>query len=216
MCVVPVFILRDEQYIEFRDTDNLSKIIYTHLVAPHKPGRLFTVGLSTLLYEDQSKEPSDFQWFDCNKIKPKLIKEKSFATPLPGMWDFIRVQNVTDELIIGFERQEGIICYNSFTKSLEWSVAGKLPGMQNAINARCITTDGCGHLFVSDGWNGNRCIQMFSVSDGQYLGCLIKEGEQSLGRPNRISWHSASHSLAVAHLQKPGDFWNLSMINIEY
>ena len=74
--------------------------------------------------------------------------------------------------------------------------------------------DGCGHMFVSDGSKGNRCIQMFSVQDGQYLGCLIKEGEEGLGYPSRISWHSAFRALAVAHYE--GKTWFLSGIDMEY
>ena len=133
-------ILRDKQSIEFRDTDNLSKIIYNHSVAPHKPGRLCTVGSSFLLYDDRSKRPRDIHWLDCSGDKPKLLKEKSFTTSLRDMWDFVRVQNVANELIIGVDPEKGIHCYNTVTKSLEWSVARKLPGMQKPLHATCITS----------------------------------------------------------------------------
>ena len=36
-----------------------------------------------------------------------------------------------------------------------------------------VTTDGRGRLFVCDSFNGNRCIKVFSVSDGKYLACLL-------------------------------------------
>ena len=124
------------------------------------------------------------------------------------------VQNGAEELIIATTSKDGIYCYRTTTKSLKWRVAGKLPGMQKVLYPVHITTDGRGHLFVSDGVNGNRCIQMFSVSDGQYMGCLTKEGEQGLGHPNTICWHSASHSLAVVLLMDC--FWSLSVINMEY
>ena len=126
----------------------------------------------------------------------------------------IGVQNCTDEEIVGIQAFSSIHCYSVATKSLKWSVGGNLPGMQRALHPVSLATDGRGHLFVSDGVMGNRCIQMFSISDGQYLGCLIKEGEQGLGHPYGICWHSASHSLLVAH--GAGNSWSLSMIYIEY
>ena len=102
-------------------------------------------------------------------------------------------------------------------KSLKWSVEGNLPGMQESLYAVSLTDNPQrDYLFVSDGSNGNTgnsCIQMFSILDGQYLGCLIKEGEQGLGNPGTIAWHSASHSLAVAHIADL--YWSLRMISIK-
>ena len=162
-----IFIHRDEKCIEFRNTNNLSEILYTHSVVPHKPGRLCTVESYFLVYQDQSKEPCDIHWLDCNEAKPKLLREKSFTTSLLYLYDMIGVKNGTDELIIGIHPEIGIHCYSTTTKSLKWKMTGKLLGTKNASEARKVTTDGRGHLFVSDGVN--RCIQMFSVSDGQYL-----------------------------------------------
>ena len=167
-----------------------------------------------LLYEDRSKNPFKIHWLDCNEAKPELLKEKSFATSLPYITDIIGVQNGVDELFIATSLKNGIHCYSTATKSLKWRVVGKLPGMCKEMWAEGVATDGHGHLFVSDGWNGNRCTQMFSVADGQYLGCLIKEGEQGLGYPNGICWHSASHSLIVAHRKSAA--WFLRMIDVEY
>ena len=124
----------------------------------------------------------------------------------------IGVRNGSEELIIGINSQ-GIHCYSTTTKSLKWSVEGQLQGMQQALFAEGVT-EGYGHLFVCDGPIGNSCIQMFSVSDGRYLGCLIKEGEQGLGVPHGICWNSASHSFVVAHWKSGA--WALSMINMEY
>ena len=207
-------IRRDKQSIEFRDTNDLSRIIYTHSVAPHRPEHLCTVGSSFLLYEDESKNPCDIHWLDCNGSMPKLLTEKSFTASLQVLWDMIGVRNSTDEQVVGIQGISGIHCYSTATKSLKWSVEGKLPEMREALYPVGLATDGRGHLFISDGQQANKCIQMFSVSDGQYLGCLIKKGEQGLGCPNGICWHSASHSLVVAH--GVGGFWSLSMINIEY
>ena len=207
-------ILRDERCIEFRNINNLSQILYTHSVMPHMPSKLCTVGSSMLLYQDQSKIPPRIHWLDCNESKPKLLKGKSFTTSLQDITDMIGVRNGTDELIIGTGKQNGIHCYSTTTKSLKWSMEGQLPGMKNALYAASLGTDRRGHLFVSDGFIGNRCIQMFSVSDGRYLGCLINEGEQGFRCPHRICSHSASYSLVVAHMVS--FCWSLSMINMEY
>ena len=127
--------------------------------------------------------PDKIHWLDCKKGKPKLLKRKSYTTSPLYLWDMIGVRNGTDEIIVGVNTTD-IHCYSTTTKSLKWSVSGSLPGMYKALYPVGITTNGCGHLFISDGQNGNRCIQMFSVSDGQYIGCLIKEGEQGLGPPS--------------------------------
>ena len=208
-----IFILRNEQCIEFRNVNNLSQILYTHSVAPHIPDRLCTVNSCMLLYEDRSKNACKIRWLDCNEAEPKLLKEKSLTPSVQYITDMIGVRNGADELIIGTNSTD-IHCYSTTTKSLKWSVSGKLPGMQQELDTEGLATDGCGHLFVSDGYDGNSCIQIFSVSDGRYRGCLIRKGEQGLGYPSRIRWYSASQSLAVAHYV--GGFWSLSIINIEY
>ena len=53
--------------------------------------------------------------------------------------------------------------------------------MEEDLNAFGVTSDDHGILFVCD--EGNKCIQMFSVSDGQYLGSLIKKVDQDFGVP---------------------------------
>ena len=80
------------------------------------------------------------------------------------------------------------------------------------MDFRGIAADGHGRLFVCD--FNNYVIQMFSVSDGQYLGCLIKEGEQSLGKPARISCCKMMPSLVVAHLVDRK--WTISVIRLQY
>ena len=85
----------------------------------------------------------------------------------------------------------GLFAYDTETDKLVWKVEEKLPGMKYKFNAFGVATDGRGHLFVTDFANphkdGNGCLQMFSVADGQYLGCLMKDKEY-LGNPLRIFW----------------------------
>ena len=194
--------------------NNLCPILYTHSVAPHEPRKVYTVGSSFLLYEDRSKEPYSIHWLDCNETKPKFLKEKSFTTSLQTLWVCLQFKMVPRNWLSQLLQKMASIATAQLPKAWNGEWQEKLPGMQKVLYPVHITTDGRGHLFVSDGVNGNRCIQMFSVSDGQYMGCLIKEGEQGLGHPNTICWHSASHSLAVVLLMDC--FWSLSVINMEY
>ena len=48
-----------------------------------------------------------------------------------------------------------------------------------------VTTDRRGHLFVTD--YNNECMQMFSTSDGKYLGSLMKDSE-AIGGIFSVQW----------------------------
>ena len=61
--------------------------------------------------------------------------------------------------------------------------------MDRNIDIKGVTSDGSGHLFVSDTENG---IKVLSAADGQYLGrCSIK----GLGQPSIIRWNEETSSL---------------------
>ena len=98
----------------------------------------------------------------------------------------------------------GVQVYNLKTKQMEWSVEGRLPGMKKFLKAQGLTADDQGHLFVCD--DNNKCVQMFNVVDGRYLGTLIKSGKQGLGGPIRIRWCSRISSFVIIHW-KNGKCW---------
>ena len=56
--------------------------------------------------------------------------------------------------------------------------------MEKAFKAGSITADDHGNIFVYD--RSNWAIQMFSVSDGKYLGCFLRKGNQGCGGPFMI------------------------------
>ena len=85
-----------------------------------------------------------------------------------------------------------ISAYDTQTDTLEWNIDGQLPGMQGIMQTCGVTSDGRGHLFVAD--YGNTQIQMFSVSDGQYLGYLMIDKEK-LRSPVRVYWCKKLSSL---------------------
>ena len=78
-----------------------------------------------------------------------------------------------------------------------WKKYIQLPGQNENCKPYCLAADRKGRLFVTD--LSNKCIQMFSVSDGQYLGCFIKEGEQGLGVLGKICFSASTSQLVVSH-----------------
>ena len=94
-------------------------------------------------------------------------------------------------LIVAPGGPRGIHAYNVGTNSLQWKK--EIAGIAKAG----VASDSHGHLFVCD--KDNRCIHMLSVSDGHYMGCLIKQGDQGLGAPLWGVWSEEMSSLIVAH-----------------
>ena len=137
----------------------------------------------------------EIHWLDCSTIPPKEISQNNIIFPAENTvreMCFVKEESNRKRLIIVTAGStEGIYAYNVDTKSLEWKKEVK--GMKQAG----IVSDGHGHLFICD-WD-NKCIHMLSVSDGYYLGCLIKRGEQGLGSPTWGVWSAVTSSLIVAH-----------------
>ena len=98
-------------------------------------------------------------------------------------------------IVISYDAKELIHAYNSTTGQLKWSVQKKIPS--GIFNSYGVTGDSNGRLFVTD--YNNKCIQMFSASDGQYLGCFMKQGDQGLGNVYRLRWCETTSSLVVGH-----------------
>ena len=185
------FCYRRKAVIEFRDLNNLNQILHTYLIM--EPRRLCQVSPSVLLINCVSSAYSEIHWLDCSTIPPKENSQKKIIIPGQTMyWDMCFVQEQNKNLvIITADGPQGIHAYNANTTLLEWRK--KRDGMEKAG----VASDSHGHLFVFDKENG--CINLLSVSDGHYQGCLIKEGEQSLGKPCFGVWCEQTSSLIVAH-----------------
>ena len=183
------------QKIEFRDVNDFNQILLTHSVAPHNPEALYAVTPSTLLYTDSSKSPRDIHWLDLSELQPKPAAGKRVIhTKQHKIYDMCCTQDGDEQLLVVTARHDGLFAYNTITGKLEWKVDGKLPGMEKDIDCIGVTMDKNGHLFVCDYSNGNKCIHLFRASDGQYLGCLIKD-EKELGAPALIHWCENTSSL---------------------
>ena len=200
---------RDEQKIEFRDVKDFNKILHSHSVAPHRPTQLDIIESSTLLYLDVSKEPFEVYQLDLSESKPKLAAEKQVIhTQQTFIGDICFVHYGDKQLLAVAAQSVGLFVYNAETDKLEWEMDGEVTGVEEIVHGAGVTTDERGHLFVAD--YNNECIHMFSTSEGQYLGRLIK----TLGNPGRVHWNTETSSLlAACFLQGK---WHLQLINIQY
>ena len=102
------------------------------------------------------------------------------------------------QLLVTTRGKDGITAYNIDSDKLQWSVKGKLPGMETVLNAWGLATDGYGHLFVCD--YDSACIHKFSAR-GVYIGAVLKKGDQGFGQPWGINCYARS-SLIVVHITK--------------
>ena len=205
---------RSRQKIEFRDANDLSQILHTHSVAPQEPYGLYAATPSTLLYVDGSKQPREVNWLELSELEPKTTVRKPVIhlhNTLPK--DMCFTQDGDKQLLIIATIDGGLFACNIETDKLEWEVRGKLPGMEQAMNPMGVTTDGRGCLYVSDYENGNKSIQMFSVSDGVYQGCLMKDVDAH-GAPAGIRWCDSKSSLVAAFGYKGK--WHLKVINVQF
>ena len=100
------------------------------------------------------------------------------------------------QLLVTTRGKDGITAYNIDSDKLQWSVKGKLPGMETVLNAWGLATDGYGHLFVCD--YDSACIHKFSAR-GAYVGAVLKKGDQGFGQPWGINCYARS-SLIVVHI----------------
>ena len=192
----------DRNAIKFRDA-GFKRILRTHWVAPHEPGAMCTGATSSdLWYEDLCTEPREIRPLDLSDEQPKpAVGKRVIHTQHSEIYDMCFVQDGDKQLLVVAAGKEGLFAYNTETDALEWKMDGTQPGMEKDIVAYGVTTDGRGHLFMGDRMYGNYCIQMFSVSDGSYLGCLVKG---IVGEPVSIRWCAKSSSLLILS----NDVWN--------
>ena len=117
------------------------------------------------------------------------------------------LENETLLITIPCDASELMQAFSSVTGELKWSVEKKIPS--GTFESSGVAGDGNGRLYVADVTNEG--IQMFSASDGQYLGCLLKQGDQGLGNPRRLRWSEATSSLVVGH--HDNTTWSISIIH---
>ena len=172
-------------------------------MAPIRPGCLATP-VSSLVYQDQRDNDlihNNVGLLHC-KSKRLEVTDVKINPHLKVPWDLVLYDMIScvtltgDQLIIKSFGSPGICAWHLFTGKIRWQVKGRLAGMRNWMTTRGIDTDGRGHLFVCD--TANQCIQLFSLN-GDYLGVLLRSGEQYLGTPFGIRWCCMTGSAIVLH-----------------
>ena len=189
----------------FHDPDNLQTIFYNHQLGPDYTNILSTVPPSTLLFEEL---PNPYiRELDCSGSTPK--RRGSITAFDSEIYDMscVNHQNQRVLVVVAFKGMEAL---DVETGKSKWIQEDDYFTLINFKPFR-ITADRHGHLFVFDA--GNRCVQMFSVSDGQYLGSLIKEGEQGLGRLSHMCFISSRSQLVVCHSKDNNAF--ISVLNVQ-
>ena len=188
--------------------DNWEDIFANYSVASCEPYRICSTP-STLLYVDASKR--EYQVFRVHFNAGQLHSTKANAKMEQFIiYDMCSCLSGKNEFLVTTRGHDGIYCYDLNSGNIVWSAIGKPSGMSQQMKLSGVTTDGRGHLFVCDA--GNVCIQMFSVSDGKYLGALLKAGEEELGTPHLIRWCFRSSSLTVTHRSSRSNRWCLSVV----
>ena len=97
-------------------------------------------------------------------------------------------------LICLYEDYPGIYAQTLSGEPL-WSVESVATGRQ-MYNMTCtsVTTDDKGHVFVCE--SNHNCVRVFSTG-GEYIGCLLKEGELKIGSPQMIRWCKKTSSILL-------------------
>ena len=181
-------------------------------MAPHKPRLLCTAEVpSVLLYEDIATSPREVHWLDLSDGEPKPAPGKPVIhTQNNDIEDMCFVQYENKKLLIVADYHEGISAFNTETDEQEWIVCGQLSGMEKDLDPQGVTTDGRGHLFVSDA--RNLCVHVLSATDGSYITCLLKGKESPLGKDlGMIRWCEKIKSLILT-----SDWRDLKIINLQF
>ena len=106
--------------------------------------------------------------------------------------DFVRTINFALDkkkpLLIAIDHVAlSLHAHDAVNNKLRWSTK---------IHGDSITADGQNYVLVRN----DNDICMHSLSDGKALGCLIREGDDGLGKPQEIQWCKMSSSLVVVHI----------------
>ena len=224
----PIFLLCSDGRIEFRDAGDLSRVLHSHQVARGQPGRMCTVAPSTLLYEYRGITPSQVYALDCSSGKPMDIGQvrvtRVTAPPLEGVRE-PRGTDIRDMVVVeDTDRQRALLvisddlsnvhAYDLETGAVAWRLRWRLPGMGARCEGAGLASDaGRGLLYLCDRAEGNRCIQVVSVSDGQYLGCLEVVEDQWVGACSEITWCEEARALVVINWRRGRDY--ITTIRVE-
>ena len=181
--------------IEFRLVENLQQVVHRLDLTPRLPDGLCAVtsSPSQLLYYDS--HAGRVCQVDCSTA-PCRFMQKEIPIEYDGqerVWSMC----TSGDLLVVTRYQKGVFAFSLRGGQCKWRVSGKLPGMQQEMNAVRVAADEQGHLFINDG--NNKCVHVLSARNGAHLGLMVRKGELGIGTPKEVTWHRQSASLVVAH-----------------
>ena len=205
-----LILIMNRHRLEFRDANRLGKVIFSHSTAGQEPGVICAASATTLLYLDLSETPHPVKCLDC-RSKPLQNMQNITHLHHNSIVDICSFKPAEGKGYLLITGDDGITAVNLESGKYEWNKSGFLPGMKHVTDPWGVAADGNqNRIFVCD--HNNSCVQMFST-DGEYLGALLKEGEQGVGKPGWISWRLSSSSLIVAHSKN--EQWQISDVIVQ-
>ena len=142
------FVFRHEMKINFHDSNDIKNVVFSYRVAPEKPSAMCTQSANSILYVDESKFPSELRWMDCRKQCPK---PGSYVTHSEqnSIWDICSLHHKGKQLVVSTRGVNIVYAYNTVADKCEWTLKENL-GKTEKVTAQSVTTDGFGHLYVTD------------------------------------------------------------------
>ena len=180
--------------INSRPVDDLKQVVHRLHVIPHRPSNICAVtsSLSQLLYCDDKTDK--IHRVDCSTAPPTPRGEIPIAHD--GQ-NYMYTMCTSGDLLVVARGGYGVFAHTLDGGELKWKVSGKLPGMEHEIKACRVAAGKQGHLFVYDIMN--KCVHVLSARDGTHLGVVVREGQDGVGIPCKVAWHSESASLSAVH-----------------
>ena len=161
--------------------------------SPTAPG-LTCAEAHIFCFEDLNSSPRNVHWLDCSTFPPKpLSVTHTQLNQIVGMTCCIT--DFSKRLLVVYSK-EIVQMYDGESDTLLWELKDRFPGMVNYTHTTSLATDAY-VLFLCDG--GNACIHAVRLSSGDYICCLIREGEQGMGFPRSITYERFRKCLHIHH-----------------
>ena len=100
--------------------------------------------------------PREVRWLDLTTTSIHCLEDKTMTlTPGGSIFDMCFVECGRRGLLVTIQytmiqevKKSRIYTYDTDTKTLVWSIGGKLPGLKKVMDPESVTTDGRGRLFL--------------------------------------------------------------------
>ena len=163
-----VYCCRYAEKIEFRDVNNLQKIVLNFTTKPRQPAKLLSLSPTSLMYWDSSS--SSLVTVDC-RSSPPCQRPLTGKLPKNKITDMCFVDGEDSKLIVVVFKDGSLCVFSAISSELQWQAKQEMPHTrvaQQPLRAGGVTTDGRGHLFVSD----LGCARFQEISEKFFVFCL--------------------------------------------